>query len=75
VILFCNRPQCAAEPRAVEALLSAGYPVDSLRSYRGGIHDRMILGPSDRGLQAGRPASARGVATRGLSREVRCGIG
>jgi rhodanese-related sulfurtransferase len=43
-VLFCNGPQCAATPHAVEALLAAGYPADRLRYYRGGIHDWMTLG-------------------------------
>jgi rhodanese-related sulfurtransferase len=43
-VLFCNGPQCAATPHAVEALLGAGYPAGKLRYYRGGIHDWMTLG-------------------------------
>jgi rhodanese-related sulfurtransferase len=44
VVLFCNGPQCAATPLAVEALLAAGWPAERLRYYRGGIHDWVTLG-------------------------------
>ena len=44
VVLYCNGPQCAATPRAVEALLAAGWPAERLRYYRGGIHDWVTLG-------------------------------
>ena len=43
-ILFCNGPQCAATPDAVDALLRAGYPVGALAYYRGGLHDWQTLG-------------------------------
>jgi len=43
-ILFCNGPQCAATPEAVEALLAAGYPGGALAYYRGGLHDWQTLG-------------------------------
>lgn len=43
-ILFCNGPQCAATPDAVESLLAAGYPADALAYYRGGLHDWQTLG-------------------------------
>ena len=43
-ILFCNGPQCAATPDAVEALLAAGYPGGALAYYRGGLHDWQTLG-------------------------------
>lgn len=43
-ILFCNGPQCAATPDAVEALLEAGYPGGALAYYRGGLHDWQTLG-------------------------------
>ncbi len=49
IVLFCNGPQCAATPQAVDALLSAGWPASRLRYYRGGIHDWVTLGlPLDR---------------------------
>jgi rhodanese-related sulfurtransferase len=43
-VLFCNGPQCTATPRAVAALLAAGYPAEALLYYRGGIHDWVTLG-------------------------------
>jgi len=43
-ILFCNGPQCAATPNAVEALLAAGHPAGALAYYRGGLHDWQTLG-------------------------------
>jgi rhodanese-related sulfurtransferase len=43
-ILFCNGPQCAATPDAVQQLLAAGFPPASLLYYRGGIHDWVTLG-------------------------------
>jgi rhodanese-related sulfurtransferase len=43
-VLFCNGPQCAATPDAVEQLLTAGHPPARLLYYRGGIHDWLTLG-------------------------------
>lgn len=43
-VLFCNGPQCAATPSAIQTLLAAGYPAKALLYYRGGIHDWMTLG-------------------------------
>ena len=43
-IFFCNGPQCAATPDAVQQLLDAGYPPSSILYYRGGMHDWMTLG-------------------------------
>lgn len=42
--LFCNGPQCAATPRAVERLLAAGVDPNRLTYYRGGIQDWISLG-------------------------------
>ncbi|MDQ5894078.1 MAG: hypothetical protein QG596_339 [Actinomycetota bacterium] len=42
--LFCNGPQCAATPRAVERLLAVGVAPASLAYYRGGIQDWVALG-------------------------------
>jgi rhodanese-related sulfurtransferase len=44
VVLFCNGPQCTATPRAVAALLAAGWEPERLRYYRGGVHDWVTLG-------------------------------
>ena len=43
-VLYCNGPQCAATPDAIEVLLGAGRDPASLRYYRGGIHDWVTLG-------------------------------
>lgn len=43
-VLFCNGPQCAATPRAVERLLAAGTDPSRLAYYRGGIQDWISLG-------------------------------
>lgn len=43
-VLYCNGPQCAATPRAVERLLAAGIEPERLVYYRGGIQDWVGLG-------------------------------
>lgn len=43
-VLFCNGPQCAATPRAVEQILDQGIAPERLVYYRGGIHDWVSLG-------------------------------
>ncbi len=43
-VRFCNGPQCAATPRAVERLLDAGVEPRCLAYYRGGIQDWIGLG-------------------------------
>lgn len=43
-VLFCNGPQCAATPDAIEQLLSAGFPPQRTLYYRGGMHDWLTLG-------------------------------
>lgn len=35
--LFCNGPWCDQSPRAIKALISAGYPKDKIQYYRGGM--------------------------------------
>jgi rhodanese-related sulfurtransferase len=54
-VLFCNGPQCAATPRAVERLLAAGVSPERLAYYRGGLQDWMGLG-----LPVADPDSSRG---------------
>lgn len=44
IVLYCNGPQCAATPRAVELLQKHGWPMGKLLYYRGGIMDWMSLG-------------------------------
>lgn len=43
-IFFCNGPQCAATPAAINALLTSGYPPTAIHYYRGGLHDWISLG-------------------------------
>jgi len=43
-ILFCNGPQCGQTPDAIATLAAAGYPLERLRYYRGGLHDWVTLG-------------------------------
>lgn len=43
-ILFCNGPQCPQTPDALRGLREAGYPLDRLAYYRGGMHDWITLG-------------------------------
>ena len=43
-VFFCNGPQCAATPDAVQRLLGAGYPAGAILYYRGGMHDWVTLG-------------------------------
>ncbi len=35
--LFCNGPWCDQSPRAIKGLIGAGYPVEKLQYYRGGM--------------------------------------
>ncbi len=42
--LFCNGPWCDQSPRAIRALIEAGYPPEKLFYYRGGIQNWALLG-------------------------------
>ena len=42
--LFCNGPWCDQSPRAIQSLLSVGYPADKLKYYRGGMQNWLMLG-------------------------------
>ena len=42
-VLFCNGPQCVQTPDALRTLRDAGYPLDRLAYYRGGMHDWVSL--------------------------------
>ena len=44
VALFCNGMWCGQSPTAIRAMIGAGYPVDKIRYYRGGMQDWRILG-------------------------------
>ena len=44
--LFCNGPWCGQSPRAINNLLSVGYPAEKLYYYRGGMQAWLSLGLS-----------------------------
>ena len=44
LLLWCNGPWCGQSPRAIRALLSAGYPAEKLYYYRGGMQMWQSLG-------------------------------
>jgi len=44
LLLWCNGPWCGQSPRAIQALLKAGYPAEKLYYYRGGMQMWQVLG-------------------------------
>ena len=44
VILFCNGIWCGQSPAAIRAMIGAGYPVDRIHYYRGGMLAWRLLG-------------------------------
>lgn len=44
--LFCNGPWCGQSPAAIDYLITAGYPQEKLRYYRGGVQMWVMLGLS-----------------------------
>jgi len=44
LLLWCNGPWCGQSPRAIKALLKAGYPAEKLFYYRGGMQMWQSLG-------------------------------
>ena len=44
LMLWCNGPWCGQSPRAIQALLKAGYPAEKLYYYRGGMQVWRSLG-------------------------------
>lgn len=44
VLLWCNGPWCGQSPRAIRALIKAGYPAEKLYWYRGGMQMWQSLG-------------------------------
>ena len=44
LVLFCNGPWCDQSPRAIKSLISAGYPTQKLKYYRGGMQAWKLLG-------------------------------
>ncbi|WP_192931244.1 rhodanese-like domain-containing protein [Gemmobacter serpentinus] len=61
LVIFCNGAWSDQSVRALRALQAAGYPLDRLHYYRGGMQDWLMLG-----LTSSRPASSRpAAATQG----------
>jgi rhodanese-related sulfurtransferase len=46
ILLFCNGPWCDQSPRAIMALLRAGYPANRIYYYRGGMQNWLSVGLS-----------------------------
>ena len=44
LVVFCNGAWSDQSARALKALVEAGYPVEKLRYYRGGMQDWVMLG-------------------------------
>ena len=44
LVLWCNGPACGQSPRAIEGLISAGYPADKIFYYRGGMQMWQLWG-------------------------------
>lgn len=44
LLIYSNGPWCDQASRAVEGLLSSGYPAAKIRYYRGGMQDWVMLG-------------------------------
>jgi rhodanese-related sulfurtransferase len=42
-IFLCNGPQCPQSQKSIHMLLDAGYPVEKMWFYRGGMHDWITL--------------------------------
>lgn len=46
LVLWCNGPACGQSPRAIQGLLSVGYPPSKLAYYRGGMQIWQLFGLS-----------------------------
>ncbi|MET0048303.1 MAG: rhodanese-like domain-containing protein [Sedimenticola sp.] len=44
LIIWCNGPACGQSPRAIQGLLSVGYPAEKLAYYRGGMQIWQLFG-------------------------------
>ena len=44
LVIWCNGPACGQSPRAIEGLISAGYPADKIFYYRGGMQMWQLWG-------------------------------
>ena len=59
VVFWCNGPWCGQSPRAINGLLSHGYPPEKVYYYRGGMQMWKVLG-----LTVVMPESAAAVAMK-----------
>ena len=59
VVFWCNGPWCGQSPRAIDGLLSHGYPPEKVYYYRGGMQMWKVLG-----LTVVMPESAEAVAMK-----------
>jgi rhodanese-related sulfurtransferase len=59
VVFWCNGPWCAQSPRAINGLLSHGYPPEKVYYYRGGMQMWKVLG-----LTVVMPEGAEAVAMK-----------
>jgi rhodanese-related sulfurtransferase len=48
VVLYCNGPNCGQSPRAMAAMVDAGFPADKIFYYRGGMLAWTSLGLTTR---------------------------
>lgn len=48
VVLYCNGPNCGQSPRAMAAMVEAGFPVSKISYYRGGMLTWTSLGLTTR---------------------------
>ncbi len=48
VVLYCNGPNCGQSPRAMSAMVAAGFPVTKISYYRGGMLAWTSLGLTTR---------------------------
>ena len=44
LVVWCNGPACGQSPRAIEGLISAGYPAEKIFYYRGGMQMWQLWG-------------------------------
>ena len=65
VILFCNGPWCGQSPTAIRSMIGAGYPVDRVHYYRGGMLEWRLLGLTVAG--GGAPAATDLIAAQDVS--------
>ncbi|AUM74883.1 rhodanese-like domain-containing protein [Paracoccus jeotgali] len=65
VILFCNGIWCGQSPTAIRAMISAGFPVEQIHYYRGGMLAWRLLGLTVEG--GGTPAPTDPIAVQDVT--------